>query len=255
MNNNFCLICNKKFSSKQSYQIHLKSELHIKNFIDNHNFSQQLLLEKDKIIKEKDDNICDLKKTISELKNENFELKIFFKNNIYRLTESIRAISYATLFFKNAPNISTINLNLYKDKQKFIYDLIDSYEQKKLITFIGNIFVENYKKEKSEEQSIWAVDISRTTFIYKNDNLWKKDKGNVFLINNIISNGKKQIKNILTNYLFEISTNLQNHTGIIEKDIYKDFNSSNNIIVEFDKDYFDISLVKNINPQILICYE
>jgi hypothetical protein len=247
--NYYCKICCKQYSNKQNFFTHLKSEKHLLEFLRFNNNNDEidllsnsnalnrkfdedtykkLLDEKDKRIDEKDKRIIDLKCQIDDYKKEKEELKLFIKNNINKLTKSIQAITYANLFYKNAPEFKKFNFELDENK---INDLLISFENNKLEIFIGNILIKNLKKEKSEDQSIWLVDSSRLKFIYKDEFEWKKDN-NSFIKNKIIDISNNEINRVLQKYMNKIN----------EK-IYKDDNSN-----KFLK---DINIVYKINELIL----
>jgi len=97
--------------------------------------------------------------------------------------------------YSNNPPLKQIEYtklcSLLRPKSKLVKEMISCYKHNTLHEFLGNFILDIYKKKNYSEQSIFASDTSRLTYmiketVYENTSEWVPDKKGVKTINYII---------------------------------------------------------------------
>lgn len=144
--------------------------------------------------------------------------------------KSVSALTYIAMHYKDAPGLTMIEPNealklITDDKSndtKVMRTILEKFEDKKLIEYIGDRIIEIYKKDNPNEQSIWNSDSSRLTYIIKEilnnssandlESCWKVDKKGhktkKFLIDPLLN----KIKKMLIDYQIIMMRNMQKKT-------------------------------------------
>jgi len=181
--------------------------------IDSH--LQQIIEEKDKRLEEKDKKIEEKDKKMIEEKDKRLEekdkiieedrrkiealerqLQTYYNMFSCNPTPSMSIVQYVIKNYNNAPHL-TIFANCDKEKKeldqkelekheankkipinKYVYaeQLINYYNNDKLITVISNSIITEYKKADPSKQAVWTSDTSRLTYLIKQ--LLKDDTSN-----------------------------------------------------------------------------
>ena len=174
-----CYYCDITFTRASSLTRHTTICPERENMITNYSKQLQekdnIIQNKDKELKNKDKNyknkLKDKNKLISSLESEIANLKLMVNNTGSLAKTSMSTLSYIIKNYTNAPAIEPIKnmslLHIDYTNDKFVEQLIYEKKHKTLVNFIGDLIVEIYKKDDSEQQSIWASDISRLTYILR----------------------------------------------------------------------------------------
>uniref|UniRef100_A0A6C0ACF0 C2H2-type domain-containing protein n=1 Tax=viral metagenome TaxID=1070528 RepID=A0A6C0ACF0_9ZZZZ len=162
-------------------------------------------------------------KEVSELKNEIATTQVdFLKNHVELLRSmliaSTRGIkgtvtSTALEHYSNNPPISEIEymrLNSYiKPKSKLVDEMICAFEHNTIHEFLGAFILTIYKKKNYNEQSIFASDVSRLSYIVKEtiyDDIseWVIDSTGLKVKQYVIKPLTDHVLNILKSYRIDL---------------------------------------------------
>lgn len=122
-------------------------------------------------------------------------------------------INYIKSLYSGAPPLTQLNdYSLIDDEGKLLKDIIYNMNHKSLDKYLGDILVKFYKKDDACQQSIWSSDVARITYLIKellanNKSLWNYDykgiKTKEYIIQPLLDNIDKYIRDHLGNYVFE----------------------------------------------------
>jgi hypothetical protein len=183
------------------------------------------------------------------------------KTNSETANKSISTTSYIIKHFDKAPpmkkmdNKKAMKLLEYNVPKNHTSGemIVYSYESKTLTSYLGNIIVDEYKKTKPEDQSVWNSDSVRLSFIVRQaletgDNEWVTDKSGIKLTALIISPMLDCVKKILKKYLDEKREEVEqddcSNTTALEH-----MASAGNIIVSINRKELHTNVLKHISPQ------
>ncbi|QKF94860.1 zinc finger C2H2-type protein [Fadolivirus algeromassiliense] len=253
-----CKDCTYKTRDKSNYARHLKAKSHQplivstqvvtlstqksvknkKNYmcdICNNGFTtrQALSRHKSKYCTGKKDDVNELKEELSNVKNEMKE----YKNIIDKLLNYIQTnkptvnnnyISVKNYVQQNFPNAPA--LEGPKDYAKLAFednDLIDSliynYQNEILHKYLGKFIISYYKKDDPSEQSLWASDVSRLTYVIKellesNKSIWSHDFKGVKVKICIVNPLLRYIRKCIDDYWI---SNVDNMKSLDTKELVK----------------------------------
>jgi len=210
----YCSNCNISFTRNSSLI------RHIKNICPNQTNEIILLnnkikeLEIEKIIKEKDIEKFKLEREkdieIEKLKIEKENIRLeerlkstetineflikdkqhnefIQKENAQIIKTGMNALSFVRTQFYNAPPIHYYKKanNLFDHKKNTKGEVIVNYfKKKKLVKYIGNEIIKEYKKSNPHEQALWSSDVVRKNMLYNkqmnnNKTKWIQDKSGI----------------------------------------------------------------------------
>lgn len=178
-NQHKCKYCNNIFTRSSSLTRHMKScaEIAVKIRIQE---KEEIIKEKDFVIK--DTELTSLKKEITQLHKQLNTYETMLKS--FSTPQTINNFNYICNNYPDTPALEGQKTydNLIESKKLTLMDVISMYYyDKKLVVFIGDYIVKYYKKDEPKNQSMWATDVSRLTYIIresckKNGNIWAYDK-------------------------------------------------------------------------------
>ena len=201
-----CKYCQRVLARKDSLLRHqrsckLKAEFEhaenkrIKKELEN---AKQLLKEKD----------IELEKKVLEVKVEYLERENKIREEVsktaYKNTTNI--LKYATMHFKNAPNIDTYKVYLFEDNipklecNKIVDEILHHHNHGILAQYIADFITKHYKTDKISLQCFHNTDTVRKNFIFRQEN-WLCDKKGLKIAENIIDPILYQIKSQLNIYV------------------------------------------------------
>lgn len=170
-----------------------------------------------KVIKKQNDEIIELLKKDNEyLKSLLEKAENIISSAIATAKTSANALNYIILNYGNAPILTPIqNYNLmeeYCGDYGIANAIIELYADSKLIKFLSDIIVNNYKKENPQEQSLWNSDCNRLSYIIRtivgNKNGWITDKKGIKLKELVISHLLLHIETELWNFMEKTQDNI-----------------------------------------------
>lgn len=128
---------------------------------------------------------------------------------IHTTGKVVGALQYAKQHYPDAPNLEKLdNYDSLEKYDKLVEKLLFYTNKGKLSDYLGDFLVKFYKKNIPNEQSIWATDISRLSFIVKqilrNKSDWRYDKKGLHVSNTIITPLLEHIKELLKKYINDI---------------------------------------------------
>ena len=165
---------------------------------------------RDDIIKSKDEIIKSKDETILTLTHENKNLKTILNGAGTLVDKSISTLNYITKNYTEAPALEMITdvPSLHRDlsEEHIVETIIQKYRNSKLIAFIGDLLIKQYKKADPAKQSIWNSDTDRLTYVIRTllsnkSYYWKIDKKGIDTANCMIKPILDHIKERLDNYL------------------------------------------------------
>ena len=167
-----CIYCGHNYTTAGNLTRHQTTCIDRKQLIDNYGKQIQEITNKlNIVIKSKNKELKSKDETIATLKSENNNLKMMVNNTNSLAKTSVSALSYVAKHYNKAPAIEPIKnmalLHCDYSNDKFVEQLMYEKKHKTLVSFIGDLIVDVYKKEDSATQSIWASDISRLTYILR----------------------------------------------------------------------------------------
>ena len=217
-------INNEKIKSSEEKVAMLEKQLQEKTAI----FEKQLqektklinrLMDKDdnnskQLIEAKSDAIQSNTKIIDKLMETNNDNMQYIKNNADKIlvgagqiiNHTMSGYSYINKTYKDAPVLEPVidysqyfkcgeRCDAYKyetDDNYYVRELIYHYDHGTLISYISDVFIQIYKKQEPEKQSLWTTDASRLTYYIRlhnkeiNRDEWVCDKEGRSLINKTI---------------------------------------------------------------------
>ncbi|ARF12563.1 zinc finger protein [Klosneuvirus KNV1] len=129
---------------------------------------------------------------------------------------SVSALSYVVKNYKNAPVLEKLTDYSYitykddKDDADIIEMLYTYHETKTLYKYLGDIIIKAYKKEDPNNQSLWASDPSRLTYIVRelinSKSEWLVDKGGIKTTKYIIKPLMDYLDKYIVNYQDKLAT-------------------------------------------------
>ena len=196
-----CFFCNIVYANSANLSRH-------KNYCNEKYLTETniKLIEKDKLIDQKDE-------IISILKSENAHLKMIVNNAGSVIKTSVSTMAYVIKNFKEAPALESIKdysaIHFEQNNTAFVENLIYEQNHNKLHIYIGDFIIKTYKKEDPSKQSIWNSDTSRLTYLIReiisnNKVDWKIDKKGIktknFIIEPILEYIDNQIRDFIENF-------------------------------------------------------
>ena len=172
---------------------------------------------------------CYFRETIDKLEKQNQTLMDIVQkqsntveNNSETIKKSMNVLTFVTKQYPNAPPMEQLEHDQFnkitkslmydnKNKKKTNHSLEEIilfyFERNKLAEILGKAIVEEYKKDDPNDQSMWASDVSRLSFIVKNvigktnKSKWISDKNGVHLTELIIKPMFEIIKKKMKEYI------------------------------------------------------
>lgn len=156
-----CPYCPNEYSNAGNLSKHKKSCSEKKQLVDSY---EKEIKEIQSLLKCKEESIIILKLEVDDL-------KLMINNTGSMVKSSMSTLSYIAKYYTKAPAIQPIKnmkiLHVDCTNNKFVEQLMYEKKHKTLVNFIGDLIVGIYKKEDAGDQSIWASDISRLTYILR----------------------------------------------------------------------------------------
>lgn len=177
-----CIYCKKEFACKKYLKTHLKLC----------SLKSNLEMYKNQYIEDKIEQIDLLTKELKKCKKEKKEIIEKYEKQIKEIKEinkihpnTINLLKYANNYLNKVPDLKKFESFINKEK----YSAINLFEKivikyDNYISFFGNLIIDNYKiklpqNEAFYQQKIWSID--RKTFIYKKDDIWIQDNGDIII--------------------------------------------------------------------------
>jgi hypothetical protein len=256
-----CTNCKKIFTYHQGMYRHMK-------YYCKENKQSDSELE---IIKEKNIQLEQQNMKLIEITKNTTEIA---KTNSNIAKKSMNTLSYALNNFTDAPPIGLLEDDKFKKMTKYlIYDdkgnkktnkpieeiIIFHYKQNTLVKVLGDLIVNEYKKDDPKAQSTWSSDVSRLTFIVKDivgktkKSKWISDKKGVHVTQTIITPMMKIIKHKLTAYVNKSAKMVNKLTDQSEneediKDLLSKMHDANLAILAIKLGKIDGEILKYIAP-------
>lgn len=165
--------------------------------------------------------------------------------------QTINYFNYIVQHYPNTPALEPQEsyVNLLEAKTMTLIEVVTMYYyDNKLVNFIGDYIIKLYKKEENKNQSMYATDISRLTYIISEccnktkENIWSYDKKG--------SKIKKIIIEPALNYLRENLVKFcQENSESTDTDILKQMLASNGTIQMIDNGELAEKINKYIAPE------
>jgi hypothetical protein len=226
-----CADCSLSFAYRQGLSRHRKtcSKLVVPdNDKDKRIAELEALVQLEK--QKKQTEILQLKLKYSEnenklLKKNNNTLSTVAENNSMT---SCSAMNFVMKNYKNAPCIQKFDeyqLLLEGNEEYSIAEVvINKYEKKEFVQFIGDILIKKYKTENPEDRSMWSSDTARLAYMIRElsvDNVpaWFHDKGGVKTAN-------YTVKPILAHIKDDLKRLVKENTQALGKVDFDDLNNS-----------------------------
>lgn len=161
---------------------------------------------------------------------------------------SSNALSYIVATFKNSPQFLTFaNVQIIKTPEEMIY----YYEKALLAKYVGDLIVQEYKKNNPEDQAMWNSDTSRQSYIVRDmsgESLeWLPDKKGIKVSRYAIHPILDHIKDAMKNYVLTMNEKMRD--CISEIDISKHLtmmNVANSLITDIETGALDREVHKYI---------
>ena len=142
--------------------------------------------------------------------------------------KSVSALTYVAHNYGSAPTIKMIDIDdmtdLEQNNKKLVEDAISAHKHKTLDKYLGDSIIKLYKTDKPEDQSVWATDTSRLTYLIKelmvnNSSNWIIDKKGIktkeYLIDPLLGHIKALVIDYQKNSMI-LSTNAVEIEYILE---------------------------------------
>lgn len=235
-----CKRCKYSTNDKSNYNRHIKSSTHMSSekpddnipisddkdrlvfkcekchdFFTNRQSLSRHCLYRCKMSKTNENEIIELKETISKLMNETCEMKKLITeyvkttktvNTNSHNTYNISIKNYLQQTYPNAPALNGIidysKLEYDEEYDDLIDAIVYNYNNSCLNKYLGDFIICSYKKSNPLDQSIWSSDTSRLTYIIKellanNESIWNHDykglKIKTYIIDPLLQYIKKHI--------------------------------------------------------------
>ena len=199
-------------------------------------FKDKIIEDKDKIIQDKDNNLQEERNYNKKFVNKTIELL----TNRYPNSKPLYIIEDLHMQLMN--NNKQLVDKTKDEIENIGYIIVRKHQKNLLIKELSDIFVQEYiKNQTPETQGVWVSDLSRLSYIIKEQNEenntseWKIDKNGIILNQNYIKLVLHNLRNIIIQYnniLWEKITENYSHTleeeAIASSEIITDIN--NNIL-------------------------
>lgn len=142
--------------------------------------------------------------------------------------KSVSALSHIVHNYGSAPTIEMLNIedmeDLEQNNKKLVEDVISAHKHKTLDQYLGDSIIKLYKKDNPEDQSVWATDTNRLTYLIKElmvnkSSNWIVDKKGIKTKEYLIDPLLEHIKELIISYQknsMNLSTNVVEIEYIIE---------------------------------------
>ena len=248
-----CKYCDKKFTKVTSKYRHQKHYC-------KYNTEKEI-----KVLKEQNKELLEVIKNSVMANKNNSEIA---KENTQIVSKSMSTLNYAIKHFQDAPTISLLegkklegfieyNGNTEKSLEEI---LVHHFEKKKLHQLLGDLIVEEYRKENPKKQSMWSTDVSRLTFILKQtvkntkNGKWITDKNGLDLTKLIIEPLVEKVIDILKEYINDCGEDIQNinelnyETEIKTRKNLQQMQKANEVVMQIKLKKLGNEILKYIAP-------
>jgi hypothetical protein len=274
-----CKFCTNSYASSRSVSNHIKlckTKLTLDNkIIDLENKN----IEHVKKIKKQELMITRLNKNIKELELERY---INLKQDKTNLTQdnnnlaniavttsqtaktlTMSALTYFQTYYKDVPNLKPIvDYSTMKDEFKtdteFAQHLISEYQNSHISDYLGQYFIDRYKKKDPRFQAMWNSDVDRVVYIIRwlltdNTIAWIPDKKGIVIREQIIRPGLDYVKNILKQFAQDCGKkHIEAHAddyGVNDQlEIMNTQKLTNEILSLIDNRVLEKDILKQISP-------
>ena len=169
-------------------------------------------------LKETNDKLIDIiQSQLKSTQKTNEQLADTIQSQSKSVEKSINTLSFVSTQYPNAPPIKTLENDQFNEMtERIMFNkkndeileeiLLTHYKGHKLHAILGDIIVNEYKKDNPKNQSLWVSDVSRLTFIIKNlikktnKSKWISDKNGTCLTKFIIDPMLKIIRKKIIRY-------------------------------------------------------
>lgn len=194
-----CNYCGKSIARYNNVNKHIKSCIAKQKVLEDNKILLERLKEKDKLLEQAKADI------------ETYKTLLFEAGSMVKT--SLSTMSHVIKNYDNAPGITHIQPNTIKfekeDDIELANQLLSKYRHKTLIKYFGNIILDIYKKHPPCNQSVWATDASRLTYIIK-EFINGKEKSN-WIFDKMGNKTKEYLIDPLMEYIGEIITKRKKH--------------------------------------------
>lgn len=222
---------------------------------------------KNELIKLKDESnnklIDEMKKTQNILINENKQKQEIIKEsgNIIK-SYAMSTISFIKKYYNDAPALETIkDFTILVDDEdvNFCENILGKYMSKKLVKYISDCIINEYKTTDPHNQSFWTTDKNRINYIVRsivNDRPeWIPDANGLNIRDKIVKPIINYIDQQIEQYYNEKTNEVRKYTYYVSDDnIYKrnllnDYiNAALNLMLELRNDKITDLIMKLISP-------
>lgn len=206
-----CIYCNNKYSTQSNMSKHMKKCANI------------VVIEKETaIVNVKAEHMVE-KLELLEKRNKELEKQLDTYETMLKSMSTPQTINNFNYICNNYPDTPALEgqksySNMIESKKLTLMDIISMYYyDKKLVPFLGDYITRLYKKEEPKNQSLWATDISRLTYIIsesckKKGNVWTYDKKGTRIKKVIIEPALNFIRDNLVAYCQDNGGSSDSHT-------------------------------------------
>lgn len=143
------------------------------------------------------------------------------KATINTTDKAVSGLAYVRKNYPDAPALRKLdNYEKLNDNNDMIELLLFYTKKGRISAYLGDLLIKFYKKEEPHQQSIWATDTSRLTFIVKellkNKSNWKYDKKGLKVRDIIIDPLLEHIKKLLKEYINNINDQINGSSNLFE---------------------------------------
>jgi len=188
-----CSFCGNCYSAANNLAKHKTVCSDKKQLINDYNST---IKDKDSTIKELTNKVSHKDELISFLTAENKNLKTLLGGAGNIVEKSMSTLNYINKNYPTAPaleyitDVTALDDELSEENAAIV--ILEQYDNGKLIQFIGDIILKNYKKEDPTQQSLWNSDVDRLSYVIRallkdKNSHWKVDKKGVDVANYIIN--------------------------------------------------------------------
>ena len=187
-----CQYCENCYATAGNLAKHKKTCIEKNTLIEHY---ETKIAHKDEIIEAKNQSIADVIAHRETIILENKNLKVLLNCAGTVVEKSMSNLNYINKHYSEAPTLLAIT-DVPKFSKKFkdaniVNTIINRFKDNDLIEFIGNIILENYKKDDPKLQALWNSDGDRLTYAIKtvlvnNNSYWKVDKKGIDVTKHII---------------------------------------------------------------------
>lgn len=268
-----CDKCNYETDNKSNFNKHTKSKTHSKLISDNktltddfnkkilHNcscgksFSHISSLSRHKKTCTGTNVANEIKQLKEQLDILNHRLQEYSQNSRITTNNTYISVKNHINFIKEnysqAPPLKQLEDYTIIDDNKLLDNIVYYFNHSSLDQYLGDFLIKYYKKDNSNEQSIWNSDVSRVTYIIKEllankKSIWNHDykgvKTKEYIITPLLNYIQSCIKNYLANFKFDKDTSVKECEKIVERQL-----SLGQIMQYIDADLAE-NIIKYIAP-------